>query len=48
MVKIYIFAGIVAVIAIIIKSPWFKGWIGELQVNLVTKFFFEQRYLSSY
>ena len=39
MVKIYIFAGIVAVIAIILKSPWFKGWIGELQVNLVTKFF---------
>jgi len=38
MVKIYIFAGIVAVIAIILKSPWFKGWIGELQVNLITKF----------
>ena len=39
MVKIYILAGVVAVIAIILKSPWFKGWIGELQVNLVTKFF---------
>ena len=39
MVKIYIFAGIVAVVAIILKSPWFKGWVGELQVNLVTDFF---------
>ena len=39
MTKIYILAGIVAVVAIILKSPWFKGWIGELQVNLVTKFF---------
>jgi hypothetical protein len=42
MVKIYIFAGIVAVIAIILKSPWFKGWIGELQINLVTKFFLDK------
>ena len=39
MTKIYILAGIVAVVAIIFKSPWFKGWIGELQINLVTKFF---------
>jgi restriction system protein len=39
MVKIYIFAGIVAVVAIILKTPWFKGWIGELQINLITKFF---------
>ncbi len=42
MVKIYIFAGIVAVIAIILKSPWFKGWIGELQINLITKFFLDK------
>ncbi len=39
MVKIYIFAAVVAIVAIILKSPWFKGWIGELQINLVTKFF---------
>jgi hypothetical protein len=37
MVKIYILAGIVAVVAIILKSPWFKGWIGEIEVNLITK-----------
>lgn len=42
MVKIYIFAGIVAVIAIILKNPWFKGWIGELQINLITKFFLDK------
>ena len=34
MVKIYIFAGIVAVVAIILKSPWFKGWVGERGVEL--------------
>jgi len=39
MAKVYILAGVVAVVVIILKSPWFKGWIGELQVNLVTKFF---------
>ena len=38
MVKIYIFVGIAVFIAIVLKSPWFKGWIGELQVNLLTKF----------
>lgn len=38
MAKLYIFAGIVAAVAIFFKSPWFKGWIGELQINLVTKF----------
>jgi len=43
MVKIYIFAGIVAVVvAIILKTPWFKGWIGELQINLITKFFLDK------
>ena len=42
MVKIYIFAGIVVVIAIIVKSPWFKGWIGELQINLITMFFLDK------
>ena len=42
MIKIYIFAGIVAVIAIVLKSPWFKGWIGELQINLMTKFFLDK------
>jgi restriction system protein len=42
MVKIYIFTGIIVFIAIILKSPWFKGWIGELQVNLITKFFLDK------
>jgi restriction system protein len=38
MVKTYILAGTLAVVVLILKSPWFKGWIGELQVNLITKF----------
>ena len=42
MVKIYILAGVAAVVAIILKSPWFKGWIGELQINLITKFFLDK------
>ena len=36
---IYVLAAFVAVIAIILKSPWFKGWIGEFQINLITKLF---------
>jgi restriction system protein len=39
MSKIYILAGIVAAVVIILKSPWVKGWMGEFQVNLVTKLF---------
>jgi hypothetical protein len=42
MVKIYIFAGVVAVVVIILKSPWFKGWIGELQINFITKFILDK------
>lgn len=38
MARLYIFVGIAAVVVLILKSPWFKGWIGELQVNLITKF----------
>ncbi len=39
MFKIYILAALVVIIAVIFKSPWFKGWIGEIQINLITKFF---------
>jgi hypothetical protein len=42
MVKIYILAGVAAVVAIILKSSWFKGWIGELQINLITKVFLDR------
>jgi restriction system protein len=36
--KIYLLVGVLFVVAIILKSPWFKGWIGEFEINLVTKF----------
>ncbi len=39
MLKIYVLVAFVAVIAIILRSPWFKGWIGEIQINLITEFF---------
>jgi restriction system protein len=39
MLRIYFFAGVLLALVIILKTPWFKGWIGELQINLVTKFF---------
>jgi len=39
MTKIYILAGAITVVAIVLRSPWFKGWLGELQINLATKFF---------
>jgi hypothetical protein len=43
MTKIYILAGVLAIVTIILKSPWFKGWIGELQINLITRFFFSEK-----
>ncbi|HYA91129.1 MAG TPA: hypothetical protein VEK32_06495 [Thermodesulfobacteriota bacterium] len=39
MFKICVLAAFVAAIAIIFKSPWFEGWTGEIQINLITKFF---------
>lgn len=39
MFKIYVLTAFIAVVATILKSPWFKGWIGEIQINLITKFF---------
>ena len=33
MTTIYIFAGIVFIIGLIVKSPWFKGFVGESLVN---------------
>jgi hypothetical protein len=39
MFKIYVLVAFVAVVAIILKSARFKGWIGEIQINLITKLF---------
>ncbi|MCU7836902.1 MAG: NERD domain-containing protein, partial [gamma proteobacterium symbiont of Taylorina sp.] len=32
-----------AILAGILKSPWFKGVIGEFQVNLILKFFLPKK-----
>ena len=32
-----------SIIAIILKSPWFKGVLGEWQVNLLIKFFLDKK-----
>ncbi len=37
MTSTYIWAGVLLVIVILIKSPWIKGWIGEVQVNLLAR-----------
>ncbi len=42
MSKIYILVGIIAIVATILKSPWFKGWIGEFEINLITKLFLDK------
>jgi hypothetical protein len=42
MTRIYVFIGILFIIVIILKTPWFKGWIGELEINLITKLFLEK------
>jgi hypothetical protein len=33
MIRLFILAGTVFLIGLIVKTPWFKGWICELQVN---------------
>ena len=42
MTRTYVLIGILFFIVIILKSPWFKGWIGELQINLITKVFLDK------
>ena len=37
MVRLYVLVGSLAVIVAILKSPWFKGWAGELMVKLIAK-----------
>lgn len=39
MVYLLIAAGCMFILGAIFKSPWFKGWIGELQVHLAAKLF---------
>ncbi len=43
MLRIYFFAGVLLALVIILKTPWFKGWIGELQINLMTRLFLNKR-----
>ena len=39
MTRTYVFIGIFFIVIIILRSPWFKGWIGEMEINLITKLF---------
>jgi restriction system protein len=43
MTKIYLLVGLLLVVVMILKSPWFKGWLGELQINLITRFFLSEK-----
>src|SRR4030067_1544312 len=42
MTRTYVFISILFIVIIILRSPWFKGWIGELQINLITKVFLDK------
>jgi restriction system protein len=43
MTKIYLLVGLLLVVVMILKSPWFKGWLGELQINLITRLFLSEK-----
>jgi len=43
MTRVYVLVGVLVVVVIIFKSPWFKGWIGEFEINLVTRFFLSKK-----
>ena len=40
---LYLLLGIIAVFAMVIRSAWFKGWLGELEVNLVSRWWLDKR-----
>ena len=42
MLPLYIFAGVIFVLGAIVNTPWFKGWLGELQVNLAARFMLDK------
>jgi len=37
MTGLYVLAGVIFVAGLIFRTPWFKGWFGELQVNLAAR-----------
>lgn len=43
MTTLFILAGALFLTGLIVKSPWFKGWIGEFQVNMAARFFLDKR-----
>ena len=43
MIKYYLLLAVIVLIVIVIKSPWFKGWLGELEVNLIARFFLDKK-----
>lgn len=34
---LYLMGGVLAVLAMVLRSAWFKGWQGELEMNLVSR-----------
>jgi len=44
MMYIFVAIGVITILGLIFQTPWFKGWFGELQVNLAARFFLNKDY----
>jgi restriction system protein len=38
----FVFIMILFIVITILKTPWFKGWVGEMEINLITKLFLKK------
>ena len=44
MMYVFVAIGVIAILGLVLKTSWFKGWFGELQVNLAARFFLNNNY----
>ncbi len=44
MMYVFVAIGVIAILGLVLKASWFKGWFGELQVNLAARFFLNNDY----
>ena len=41
---LFLMVGAIGILAVVIRSAWFKGWLGELEVNLVSRWGLDKRH----
>ncbi|WP_304511885.1 nuclease-related domain-containing protein [Desulfobacula sp.] len=44
MMYVFVAIGVIVILGSILQSTWFKGWFGEFQINLASRFFLDKNY----